>query len=81
MIGKGQLLLGLFVCFASVIITVEAEPEVTSKVFFDVEVMQTLFIYGWFTHRNVFQIGGQPAGRIVMGLFGKEVPKTAENFR
>lgn len=25
-------------------------------------------------------IGGKPAGRIVMGLFG-DVPKTAENFR
>lgn len=27
------------------------------------------------------EIGGQPAGRIVFGLFGKVVPKTAENFK
>merc|ERR1712159_295765 len=43
--------------------TVEADPEVTDKVFFDIE------------------IGGKPAGQIVMGLFGKNVPKTSENFR
>lgn len=39
------------------------EPEVTNKVFFDIEV------------------DGKPEGRIVFGLFGKVVPKTAENFR
>merc|ERR1711934_1207651 len=46
-------------CFA----TADAEPEVTTKVYFDIE------------------MGGKPAGRITMGLFGKNVPKTAENFR
>merc|ERR1712205_70946 len=53
----------LLVAVAVMAITAEAEPEVTKKVFFDIE------------------MGGKPAGKIVMGLFGKGVPKTAENFR
>merc|ERR1712193_17503 len=53
----------LLVAVAVMTITAEAEPEVTKKVYFDIE------------------MGGKPAGKIVMGLFGKSVPKTAENFR
>ncbi|XP_074289928.1 peptidyl-prolyl cis-trans isomerase CYP20-1 [Silene latifolia] len=35
------------------------------------------------THKVFFDVAidGKPAGRIEMGLFGKTVPKTAENFR
>merc|ERR1719424_763522 len=35
------------------------------------------------THTVFFdmEIGGEPAGRIIMGLYGKRTPKTAENFR
>ena len=39
----------------------------------DVEVTETVFFD--------MEIGGQPAGRIEMGLFGGVVPKTADNFK
>merc|ERR1711988_1165512 len=55
-------ILAIALAIASLAVT-EAEPEVTDKVYFDIE------------------MGGKPAGRIVMGLFGKDVPKTAENFK
>ena len=54
------------VCLALALIFAVAQcaiDEVTSKVYFDIE------------------IEGERAGRIVFGLFGKTVPKTAENFR
>merc|ERR1712159_663959 len=56
-------LLAAVVLAFTILSTEAADPEISDKIFFDME------------------IGGKPAGRIVIGLFGKAVPKTAENFR
>merc|ERR1712070_1247930 len=53
----------IVVLLAMVALETEAAPEITNKVYFDIE------------------MGGKAAGRIEMGLYGKTVPKTAENFR
>ena len=71
MAGKRSLsvaLLSALVLFGTLALTQGKKPEKDLK-----EV----------THKVYFdvEISGKPAGRIVMGLFGKTVPKTAENFR
>ena len=63
MVSKLSLLLVASVCLlASAVVKADAEPTVTHKVYFDIE------------------MGGKPAGRVVMGLYGEDVPKTVANF-
>merc|ERR1712054_533833 len=54
--------LALALALALFVVAVQAKPEVTHKVYFDME------------------MGGESAGRITIGLFGNDVPKTVANF-
>ncbi|KAK8486534.1 hypothetical protein V6N11_009012 [Hibiscus sabdariffa] len=49
--------------------------KITHKVYFDVEIARRPAGMPRFSNESI------PLGRVVMGLFGKAVPKTAENFR
>ncbi|KAL5710262.1 peptidylprolyl isomerase [Ranunculus cassubicifolius] len=52
---------------------IESELDLAKKSGGSTEVTQKVFFD--------VEIAGKPAGRIVIGLFGKTVPKTTENFR
>ncbi|CAM9896496.1 unnamed protein product [Ectocarpus sp. 6 AP-2014] len=50
------------------------EPEVTSKCFIEVRIMEPLNEANGYSSKNAFK------GRLVFGVYGKESPKAAENF-
>merc|ERR1711990_828529 len=62
--GNSKLKMKIFALFAALVATVMAEPLA--------EVTQKVYFD--------IEVNGESAGRIVMGMFGNTVPKTAKNF-
>ncbi|CAM9582136.1 unnamed protein product [Scytosiphon promiscuus] len=52
----------------------EREPEVTSKCFIEVRIMEPLNAANGYSSKNAFK------GRLVFGVYGKAFPKAADNF-